>query len=166
MRLLWQHKRYNPAHKNTYAHIVLTHTHTLTSKLYRPVLLQSRNVSQLKDPFITEWPCVHYGIWWMQGCSAAWQEDGLCCTGKHVYAWHSSTHISVQSWKNYKRGHHRKSIFIVRYISTSEKCVHCFYATTHPPNYSHLSLCADQNAGLYSCGILIWDLWSLIAHEQ
>lgn len=94
----------------------------------------------------------------MQRCSAAWQEDGLCSTSKH--AWHSGTHISLQSIIT-------QSIFIVSYIFNVEKkkkCMGCFYA--HPLTPLTRSISGDQNTGMYSCDILIWDLWSLIACEQ
>lgn len=98
----------------------------------------------------------------MRGCSAGWQEDELCCTSKQasLCLTQEYSHLSAE---NYTRGQRRKSIFNARCISRPYKYVHCFHAPAHPlaPLWLHRS-----KHGVYSCGILIWDLWSLIAHEQ
>lgn len=100
----------------------------------------------------------------MQGCNAAWQEDGLCFTSKFMLDTVVLT-FQCRAEKIYKWASSQIYIYYALYFK-QQKCRYCFYAPTHPTAPLTLSVSTDQNTGLYSCGILIWDLWSLIAYEQ
>ena len=95
---------------------------------------------QLKDSFITEWPCVYYGMWWMQGRGAAWPEDGLCCTIQ------SYSHFSRDE-ESHKGSSAANTHLLCGEFATTKKCENCFFpqTPTRPLAPPTLYVSADQN---------------------
>lgn len=128
---------------------------TLTGKFYRSVLPAVHKILGVK-----RFP--HY---WMTLCTLWNMMDagtrhgmtrGWIVLRKRVYA-----HISVQSWKIIQQGIITMPYLLWEARFLQQKCLPFFNTPTLSPFLS-----ADQHIGIWSCGISIWDLWSLIVLEQ